>query len=563
MDSISFRQLQALFTLKMKLMMRFWRQRDEMYRWTMIASLIFSTLLACLMGGAIGWLLYALTDLKQLISPDMFQLVYVGLFSGLSLIWLLSPLLFILKNESLTLDISKLTRYPISYQRLHHFHTLLALFDPWTLFFYPGLMAILIAVIARSGIASMTPMAVLVLLWILLHTTWSRLLQDVMSLLFRNRHLREILSLSVILLVIVLSFFPAILTESTSLERISRINSPSLELFLFQWPAFLKLQPILSALVYFTPAGWFAHALSGLQNEQWQWWFEGCFSLFSGTLLANVLSIRLLRHLFAEPLVIQKAGPQIAFKNHRYWHIPGMPYALRVMVLKELRTYFRSILGKLSFVLTPLLLVILNMLGVGALKSGAPSSLLLGMTVYVFMTSLFLYINYFGSDGEGFKLYLLAEVSPRQLILGKNIALGLFAAAEFAIVLVLYIVLYHQYQWDILLFGVSAFVALLMGSLTMGNLLSIRFASALDLNQTQYRQSNGTPILIALQVLSTLAGMIGWILWQATQSHQPLWLVGFVLAALMSLAWWLMLPFSIELWRQQRWNILEKVTEHE
>ena len=191
MDSISTRQLQALFKLKVKLLTRFWRQRDEMYRWTMIASLVFSTLLACLMGGAIGWLLYALADLKTAISADIFQLLYLCVFSGLSLIWLLSPLLFILKNENLTLDISKLTRYPISYQNLHGFHTLLALLDPWTLFFYPGLLAILIAVVARGGSSSLVPMAVLLLLWIMLHTTWSRLLQDVISLLFRNRHLNS------------------------------------------------------------------------------------------------------------------------------------------------------------------------------------------------------------------------------------------------------------------------------------------------------------------------------------------------------------------------------------
>jgi len=41
------------------------------------------------------------------------------------------------------------------------------------------------------------------------------------------------------------------------------------------------------------------------------------------------------------------------------------------------------------------------------------------------MTSLFLYINFFGSDHEGFKLYVLAAVPERRLLLAKNLALAL------------------------------------------------------------------------------------------------------------------------------------------
>lgn len=563
MDAISLRQFQALWQLKLRLLLRFWQQRDAVYRWTMVISVVFSTLLALGLGATVGWLIYQLAALRSEVSPDLLKNLWLGMFLCLSFVWILSPLLFILKNESLTLDISRLTRFPIAYRSLHFFHTLLALIDPWTLFFYPLVVGVVSAMLAHKGLSVLGGSLTVLLLWVLVQTAWSRLIQDLITILFTSRRLREVLSLMVIVAVIMLSFLPALITERTSLEQLSGIQAPSIELFLYQWDSWRSLQPVLNFLLYTTPAGWLSHALNGLLFDQPRWWLEGCLAMMGWIGLAQLLGISLMRRMFSEPTTVafNKRINEALFSSR--WQLPGLSDQTRIMVLKELRTYFRSILGKLSFFLTPLLVVILRLVGMGASGDYAPASLLLGMTVYVFMTSLFLYINYFGSDGEGFKLYLLAETPPRQLILAKNLALGLFACAEFSLVLVLYVLLYRQPNADIILFGLGAFVALLMGVLAMGNILSLRFASNMDLNQTQYRQSNGTPILLALQVLSTLALLISLGLWLGTSRHEPLWLVGLTLAALMSLGWWLLLPFSEQLWYSRRWEILNQVTQKE
>ena len=153
MDAITLRQLKALWKLKLRLLERFWHQRDTMYRWTMLFSLFFSTLVALVMGAGIGWLVYSLIPIGKDpgVGPQMIQMLWLGLFLTVSVVWVISPLLFVIKNESLTLDVSRLTRYPIAYRTLHGFHTLLSLLDPWTIFYYPMLLALMVAVGVQGG----------------------------------------------------------------------------------------------------------------------------------------------------------------------------------------------------------------------------------------------------------------------------------------------------------------------------------------------------------------------------------------------------------------------------
>lgn len=562
MDTLSWQQFRALWKLKLRLLLRFWQGRGQLYRLSLYLSVGISTLLACALGVGVGFLIHLRlpTGPGMEMLPELMQYLWLGVFTTLSVVWLISPILFMMKNESLTLDISRLTRYPISYHTLHRFHTLLALMEPWNLFFYPVGLGILVGSISRNGLRLLGPTLILILLWLLMHILWSKLLQDLITVLFTSRYLREILTLSLILLIILLSFVPAMLSENTALQGIQDINAPSLEIFLYQWPFWHQLQPILDFLLCATPAGWFAHALSALFQEQWQGWLEGCGVLFAWIVLANLLDLALLRRLFSEP-PSQARKQNLAELNLKGGFLQYlMPHALRVMILKELRTYFRSILGKLSFFLTPLLVGVLRLAGLGSSQHLPAASLLLGMIVYIFMTSLFLYINYFGPDHEGFKLYLLAAVPQRRLILAKNLALTLFASAEFAVVLVIFVLLYRQLDLQTLCFGLCSFASLLLGVLSMGNLLSVRFPSALDLNQTQYRQSNGTPILLGLQVLTLLALITSSPLWLSFFFREPLWLLSLGLTLLLALSWWLILPVAEGILNENRWQILEAVS---
>lgn len=563
MDSLSWQQFQALWKLKMRLMWRFWAQRDQLYRWTVLLSFLLSGALALALGAGVSFLVYlpAVSESSIKISGEFLQYLWLGLFMIVSFIWLISPLMFVMKNESLTLDISRLTRYPIAYQTLHSFHSVLALLEPWTLFFYPMLLGLWLAVWGWQQPLLILPAAALLLLWLAVHLFWSRLLQDVMTLLFNSRFLREFFSLALLLLVILISFLPALISERSSIEQLRGIHAPSLELFLFQWSTWRMLQTPMNLLLAFTPAGQLAHGLSGLYINNWRWWLEACLCLLAWAALAHLLGVELLRRLFTNPPAVSSVRSK-GWKWLEGLQLP-LPYQMRVLILKELRTYFRSLLGKLSFFLTPLLVVILRVVGLGSTTMVPPESLLLGMCLYIFMTSLFLYINFFGSDGEGFKLYLLSAAPFRRLLIAKNVALALFASGQFALVLVLFVGFYRQTGAQLIFFGLCSFLSLLLGVLTMGNILSVRFPVAMDLNQTQYRQSNGTPVMLALQILVMLGGICGLPLWFAQQQQEPLWLLAAFLTLLLGLTWWLLLGYASQLLAENRWLILDKVTHEE
>lgn len=566
MDAIKRQQFRALWQLKWRLLLRFWSQRDQLYRWSMLISVGFSTLLACALGLLGGVLICHLPlDPRQIngMGLEFLQYIWTALFLSIGTMWILSPLMFVIKNDKLSLDISRLTRYPIAYGTLYAFHTLLAFMEPWSLFFYPLMIGIAAGSVWISGWSALGPVLILLVLWITTHIVWSRLLQDLITLLFSSRYLREILTLSLILSVILVTFIPALISERSNFESLQGLRAPSIELLLYQWPVWLHLQPWLSAVVQATPAGWFVQALSGIQQHDLRLWLTGCLQLLLWSSLAQVLGVALLRRLFLEPPAVGQLGQRNRLRESASKYQLRWPHLLRMLVLKELRTFFRSILGKLSFFLTPLLILILRLVGLGSSPVTSSHSLLLGMTVYIFMTSLFLYINFFGPDQDGFKLYLLAGLPERHLLLAKNLALGLFASGQFAIVLILYALFYQQLDLQTLWFGICSFLSLLLGVLSMGNLLSLRFPSALDLNQTQYRQSNGTPILLGLQVMTLLALLTSTPLWLARWYHEPIWVLSGGLTALMALGWWLLLPFCEHLLQNQRWVILDAVSRRD
>lgn len=561
MDPIATRQFQAMWQLKRRLLGHFWKQRGQAYRWSLLISFIFSALLAIAVALGFSFLVYYPSQLtgNQRLSVELLPYIWIAPFLALSVMWMISPLIFVMKNESLSLDISRLTRYPISYRSLHLFHTLLAWLEPWTLFFYPLAVGLFLAGLAWGKLSIALPLLILIALWMAVHTLWNRLFQDLITLLFTSRYLREVLSLLLLLTIILLSFIPALISEQTGLEDLKGLKAPNLEMFLYQWPTWQKVQPLLNGLIVATPTGYFVKALAGLYGNQWQWWWQGCLGLVAWVILAQVLGVALLRRLFSEPpAVSQVKRTELGSNRARHFKLP-LSEVLRVLILKDLRTLFRSILGKLSFFLTPLLVVILRVVGLGAAPSTSPEALLLGMISYIFMTSLFLYINFFGPDGHGFKLYLLSATSPRQLLLAKNLALALFASGEFAVVLVLFVVFYQQASLALISFACCSFVTLLAGVLSLGTLLSIRFPAQMDLNQTQYRQSNGTPVLMALQVLMVLSGLAALPLGLAYFQAESLTLLSFCMSVLSLWAWWLILKASATQLQHEQLNILAQL----
>jgi magnesium-transporting ATPase (P-type) len=182
------------------------------------------------------------------------------------------------------------------------------------------------------------------------------------------------------------------------------------------------------------------------------------------------------------------------------------------------------------------------------------------MSAYIFMTTLVLFINYFGFDMDGFKNYVYLPISAQKLLLSKNLALALFVGGEFLICLYLYIALYPLPSFSQILFICFAFSSSLCGALILGNFFSIRFPSLIDLGQPNQKR-NSSAAFLALNFLSVILFLPVFSLWIAYWSGESALLIMAFIFVCMFCAYLLVFPYTTQLLEEEMDKILGKVTK--
>jgi hypothetical protein len=125
---------------------------------------------------------------------------------------------------------------------------------------------------------------------------------------------------------------------------------------------------------------------------------------------------------------------------------------------------------------------------------------------YAFTPSLNLFTNLFGFDAAGFRQYLLAPISWRQLLLGKNMAMGLLAAVEIALILVGAQLLYQDLTWGKVYIAVCATVVTTALYSIVGNFISVNFPVRAEFGVRTRRSSDRSS---ATNIISVFGLMIG------------------------------------------------------
>lgn len=566
-DALQRQQLRALFHLQQHLLQRFWTRQGSLYRWSTVLSYGFSALLACALAAGIGFLiaipgLSGISDANVPIPEKFLLWLWTFALGVLGFMWTISPLLFLIKNESLSLDLRKLMRFPIASEVLHRFHSLLAFFEPWSVFFYPTCLAIIWSSSYWPEVTLLSRLCLLPLLgfWICVHTLGNRFLQDLMLTLFRSRYWKESLSLLLLFVIMFVSFVPAFMAEQLSTTPQLNLRSHNPETLLYSLPFWLTFETVINLFLYFSPPGLLVQGLGDLRLNDYSNWAQHTLSLALWGGMIYFLSWKRLQHLLHEPEHLTRKIRKKPLLIH--FSLP-LPAIVKVIALKDLRTYFRSLLGKLAFFLTPLMVILLKGAGLGRDGSAHHHTYLLSIIGYVFLTSMYLYINFFGHESEGFKHYILSGTKPYLILLGKNLALFLFACAQFSIISTLFTLLYTGIPLEVLFFGWLSFLSMALGIISLGNLLSIRTPGPMDLNQSHYRQNNGTPILLGFQVLMLLSVIQAIPLWLAWWQEQPILLLSSVLTAFSAISWLLILRYAARIFPQEAPNILQAITAKE
>ena len=194
-------------------------------------------------------------------------------------------------------------------------------------------------------------------------------------------------------------------------------------------------------------------------------------------------------------------------RPRRFWQtyleplVRRLPEHARAVAWATMRLWRRSPMGKM-IMLSPILLVMLYLVlfsRFGSSEWMAHFSVL-AMLGFMIMMSFNLFANQFGQDAGGFRISVMLAISPRDLLLGKNLAL-----APFVLVVGLPALVVLQWMTPLPLGHFVAHVAQLgvlyfIGCL-LGNAFSIRAPRAMSTTSMMVPNSTATMFLASLLVL--------------------------------------------------------------
>ncbi len=349
---------------------------------------------------------------------------------------------------------TRLLLLPIAPRRLHALEVGAHLADPWLLLIVPALGTLGLAVAWTSGLGGLVALAAGVL-FLLVLTLLSSVASFGLELLLRDRRRAEWVLLVVMCLWVVGAMTPG-LQQSRHQPRPSGSKATS--------EAAHRAKPAPEA----PPAGRAERSAPGSAAraagskldalERFPVWLQVVPSEAyaravargsagrSGAALASLLALALIafvvfrlsfglwRRLLASPAGSSaRAGARAAA---RPLHLPGLSPGAAVVAWAQVRTYLRTLPGRLSVVTLPVVLLALifmlrgsasRIAGLERLGFGAGAALALGSAVFANLSLQSLSLNLFAIDGPGFSLSVLSPLSRRDLVLGKAAAEGLLA----------------------------------------------------------------------------------------------------------------------------------------
>ena len=178
-----------------------------------------------------------------------------------------------------------------------------------------------------------------------------------------------------------------------------------------------------------------------------------------------------------------------------------IPDDARAVAWAALRLWMRSPQGKMVL-LSPILLILLYFLILSQRVSGgwAPHFAVQSMMGLVILMSFNLFANAFGQDGAGFRTVVMAGTAPKDLLLGKNLALASFVLAIAAVALA-------ALQWrnplpaSHFVANVAQLMILYLAGCLLGNQFSIRAPRAMSATSMGTRSSSAAMILATLSFI--------------------------------------------------------------
>lgn len=566
MDSLTWLQIRALLRLRYQLMRQSWSANPNWHKAGVYLTTALVAFFSLGLASSFFWIMRFLFHHRTRLQGIWeLEVGFMLIFFLMGLVWCFLPILMNLQSKDLELDITKLILYPLSASQLHVVTVLLKAMEPLSLFFYPWLMALTLAALWELGISSLVWFLILSFVFAMVHVVWGRLLINLVTVLFNSRRLRELLLLLTVLLLIGFSLLPAFVSLEVERHQALTTTWKGIQAYLLPsiWSQRLSLP--LNMLSAFSPAGMISQAIMACLYGLSSVYVSAVAGLLLWLSLGNYLDWMLVKRLYTHPQ--QEQNDAASWYRQKpipeWWYQWFNPAALAIAA-KELHYLQRSALGKILFCLPLMITVVFRLLLIyepwDLQRNGL--TILSSLTSYMFLTAMFLFSNTFGWDGEGFQTFVLSPVSGKDILHGKNLAMALFVSVEMLCLMYLYLVLFgllNVTQWlQLLIF----YGILLFGILTLGNMISLRFPSRVELNQGRYKQQ-GLPVLICLNLFSILLStplLIRLLAWWSGES--PL-LIGLGVLVCVVGSYYALLPYAVQLFEQQKLLILAKIIQQD
>ncbi len=479
----------------------------------------------------------------------------------LALFWVLWPVLSAQVDEAY--ELGRFFVYPVRPTRLYLIQTIAGLLEPSVLFFYPALLGAGLG-LAHSLQPGWTATVLLMLAFTFMVVSFGRCLQNMFLNLMTSRRSGEYLTGGLLLFLGLSAFIPPV-DASWLFAKFGGFGSAPEDL--------LTLHRTARALGQ-TPPGWLAEGLAAAAEGRGTEVANRALAMLSTGIIAWVLGLIFLKRFYrgGRGLRLLPARKRATIRKRpraRLFRLPFVSDPVSAIFDKELKTQLANPKARLLFAVPFFLLILLKIVGAWQLFAylwgDAWAAILLALlNTYLLSVLAGQFLgNGFGYDGPGIYQTYLAPVRLHSWLAGRNLAMGLLAIFQAAVLTIFLFLLAPGAQATGLALPLLSFPFGLLVMLAIGNLLSARYPRRFHLSLSRRDRPVGASFLLVLLALglctlitlafTTLAAGNGAALWAAL-SVLPL-------LGLLVYAW--VFPIAVRWTGRHRERIIEAVArEH-
>ncbi|MFT7485812.1 MAG: ABC-2 type transport system permease protein [Candidatus Paceibacteria bacterium] len=551
-------QILAIATVRARLLINTLRMRSS--AWEKVAATL-TVIASALLSLGLAILVVSMTI--RFASEDVPGEQSKGLlicFWAATLFGFLLPIL--LSSGTSGLDTSHLSVFPIRRRRLFFITWGSSFLSADHLFYLPMLLATQVALLLRGEAGGPGGMLAFWLLPILI-VTWSAGLLELLQGIMRHRRMKEILGMLGFMVFMAAAMVPSILTHDqqniTMLVDGQPVDPP---------PDPTALMEFGRQVHDWAPPGIASQAVAAFRTGDTESGLWQCVMLLGWVLLGVLFSSSVFRWRHGNSSVRAQSGGGTTPEKMRFDAtalFPFVPRDLIAVASKELRYIFRSSVGRLNFLLVPavciFLLSALNQLGeiIQAIGPVSDYSLLLGLMMYGLLFTNNFANNSVGWEGAGFKLYLMAPISFRRVLLGKNLGVWIYAGLLYLLILGSWTFMRSFPEPYLLASTMLFFAGGIMAFTAAGNFASLAFPIRRDISAMKSQPSQAA-ILVSFLTLLSLGGGAIFFLSMALlfpDAVSPLGMMALFFVGSIGI-YGLSLPYAAELFHRKRDEILAK-----